>query len=187
MDQEREIKTKHLHCLTIEHGIIDTRMYFNINTEHITFNNAFYKSKGYRGTSGTNKDCSNWLGDKAETILMNMFDTVQKMPYDNPGYDFICGKGHKIDCKSRCLGKRDINTWTFPIHKNKTADYFLCLAFDNRNNMTPLHVWLIPGIILNDKDSVSISKSTINKWKQYEKSLDKVLVCCNTMKNIEGE
>ena len=105
------------------------------------------------------------------------------MPYGNPGFDFLCGLGFKIEVKSSCLRKNN-SIWTFNIRGNKIADYFLLLAFNNRKELDPLHVWLIPGKILNEKLNFGISnkENSIKKWHQYERELDKIIACCATMK-----
>jgi hypothetical protein len=110
----------------------------------------------------------------------------------NPGYDFICGKGFKIDVKSACTQTKiysqlrgkyyDTQIWSFGIKRNKTADYFLCLAFDDRTNLTPLHIWLLPGEKFNHLRSVAIRESTLGKWAEFEQPLEKVLLCCSKMK-----
>jgi hypothetical protein len=132
--------------------------------------------------SNKNKYCPDYLGCcVAETLLSNVFSTVIKTPRGNIGYDFICGKGFKIDVKSSCRDKN--NRWKFNIHKNKIADYFCCLAFDNRKSITPIHFWIIPGIELNDIICTTISKSTIKRWSDYEKPISKIISCCNTLKD----
>jgi hypothetical protein len=100
-----------------------------------------------------NKDCSLFLGvHVAERVLSNVFKNVQRMPQNNPGYDFICSKGYKIDVKSASLCKildkkhgSVIWRWNFHIRNNTIADYFLLIAFDDRENLNPMHVWLIKG------------------------------------------
>ena len=130
-----------------------------------------------------NKDCSSYLGVIAEQVLSKVYKDVQVMPYGNPGFDFICNKGYKIDVKSGCTRiNNKSNNWIFIIKKNKIPDYFLCLAFDNRNDINPLYYWLIPNHIVNDKVSIGISKSTINKWDEYKLDINKVIECCNNMR-----
>ncbi len=95
-----------------------------------------------------NKKCSSYLGvGIAERVLSHVFKNVELMPMSNPGYDFICNHGKKIDVKSSCryfhIGRSD--SWMFTINKNTSADYFLCIAFDDREHLNPEHVWLIPG------------------------------------------
>lgn len=129
-----------------------------------------------------NKECAQFLGIHiAERILRNSFKDVEMMPYGNPGYDFVCNKGMLVDGKSSCLGKN--GRWMFSIKRNTTADYFICLAFDNRMNLNTLHAWLIPGEKLNHLTGAVISPSTINKWKKYECDITKISACCDTMKN----
>ena len=113
------------------------------------------------------------------------------MPNNNPGFDFICNKGYKIDVKSSVLlkgGKRDKNLgWSFAINKNKIADYFLLIGFDNREDLNPLKLWLIPGNILNEQKGKHITniEKVLLKWKQYElnNELEKVIICCNKFKD----
>ena len=133
-----------------------------------------------------NKECPLFFGVHiAEHVLSHTFKNVQRMPMHNHGYDFICGGGYKIDVKSACL-RKTWNNWMFNINHNTIADYFLCLAFDNRGDLNPLHVWLIPGGVLNHLISTSISSSTIHKWDEYKLDISKVITCCNVMKG-KGE
>ncbi|MCK5027433.1 MAG: hypothetical protein KAS07_03365 [Candidatus Pacebacteria bacterium] len=123
----------------------------------------------------------------AERVLSKVFKDVQEMPYGYKGYDFICNKGKKIDVKSSCIyidkrGNRS-GTWSFCIKKNKIADYFLCIAFDNREDLNPLHIWLIPGHIVNHLKSAAIAESVISKWGEHRLDIDKVTACCGIMKD----
>ena len=133
-----------------------------------------------------NRECTVFLGvHVAENVLSKMFNDVEVMPYKNPGYDFICNKGKKIDAKSSCTRVRDgrSNSWAFGIKKNKIADYFLCLALDNREDLTPLHIWLIPSDEVNNNVKVSISESVIDKWDKYKLDIGNVTACCNEMRS----
>lgn len=179
-------KYKTLYCITEENIGTQIECSYNINTDHITITTGFYKNGGDYNKSKNNKFCPTYLGVIiAEKILSKIFKKVKVMPYNNCGYDFVCGKDYKIDVKSACKPRhgRYLDRWTFHIHKNKIADYFLCLAFDNRDDLNPQYLWLIPGNILNNNISITISKTTLDKWEQYEQPLDKVISCCNTMKN----
>lgn len=130
-----------------------------------------------------NKDCGSFLGCYvAEQVLSKIFKNVKIMPYANSGYDFICNRNLKIDVKSAATGDRN-SGWFFNIEWNKIADYFLLLAFNNRNDLIPEHLWLIPGEDINHRKGISISKSTISKWAKYEQSIDKVIACCNQMRD----
>ena len=130
---------------------------------------------------GETPNCSHFLGiHVAERVLSHVFKDVMRMPHNNPGYDFVCNKGKKIDVKSACM--RGAGGWAFDIRRNTTADYFLCLAFDNREDLTPLHVWLIPGSKFNRFKNASISISTINKWDEYQLDLSRISECCDTLR-----
>ena len=126
-------------------------------------------------------DSSVYLGIYiAERVLSNYFENIQRMPANFRGYDFICKNGHKIDVKSAVVGKN--KTWEFAFAKNKIADYFLCLAFDNRHNLNPQHLWLIPGRDVNNITGTSIGPSTLGKWEKYHVPLDKVINACDALK-----
>ena len=171
-------KKKSLHYITGIRYQIRTQLQYNTNTDHITIGNEFYKYK----TRPTNKNSTQYLGIIcAEQILDKVFKNAQRMPTNNSGFDFICNNGYLVDSKSACKHKRD-NNWNFHINKNKIADYFALLAFDNRDNTNPLHFWLIPGNIINNQIGISISESTISKWDKYRQDIDKVIKCCDILK-----
>lgn len=135
------------------------------------------------------KNCTLYLGVHiAEGILKNVFKQVVLMPFGNPGYDFICNKGLKIDVKSACIHyRREKEYWCFAINKNKIADYFLLLAFDNRQELKPLHLWLVPGNKLNTMGQLQVSKSRgIKRWIEYEQSIDKVIIECDTLRGVSN-
>jgi hypothetical protein len=60
----------------------------------------------------------------------------------------------------------------------------LCLAFDDRETLQPLHVWLIPGFEVNHLTAFAIPNSSwgILKWSIYEKPLDRVLQGCEMVR-----
>ena len=129
-----------------------------------------------------NKECSTYLGSIAETILSNMYNDVRVMPYGNHGFDIICNRDFMIDIKSSATGDK-LGYWTFRIKQNQMADYFLCIAFNNRDDLyNPAHLWMIPGRDVNHLTGLQISKTTVDKWCKYELSLDKLLSCCNNMR-----
>ena len=130
-----------------------------------------------------NKDCSLYLGVHiAERLLRHYFKDVEVMPHGNPGYDFICNRDKLIDSKSSCLNAN--GQWKFYIDRNVIADFFVCTAFDNREDLNVLHVWMIPGSVVNHLVSASIRPGTVRKWDQYKLDVDKVSSCCNTMKDV---
>ena len=121
-----------------------------------------------------NASCSSFLGVYiSEAVLSTVFNSVVRAPYGNIGYDFVCGKGLKIDVKSSCFHKK-INAWSFCTKKNKIADYFICLAFDSRINFIPVHIWIIPGSVVNHLSGFHIKSSYLEKWMEYEKPLGNI-------------
>lgn len=130
-----------------------------------------------------NRDCPVFLGVYiAENVLSLVFKDVKRMPYGNPGFDFICGGGYKVDSKSVCISKYR-PAWIFNIRKNKIADYFIFLAFNDRIALKPQHCWLVPSDIVNEKNSVYIAISAIDKWDKYKIDINKVIECCEEFKS----
>ena len=128
-----------------------------------------------------NKDSGVYLGVYVnERLIRHHFKNVKVMPFGYPGFDFICNKNMKIDAKSSCLHKN--GQWSFVIGRNITADYFLCVAYDNRDDLNIMHVWLIPGKDVNDHVNISIRPSTIHKWDKYIYDIEGFSACCNEMK-----
>ena len=146
--------------------------------------NKLRYNKGKCLPMSENKDCSAYLGVYiAERILPLLFDNVKKMPDGNPGFDFICSNGYKIDVKSACLSRHN-SRWVFLIKKNKIADYFFMVAFDNRENLNVIHIWLIKGdsviekttwnseeFIFNEKRAIDITvnNKSLERWIKYER------------------
>lgn len=102
------------------------------------------------------------------------------MRMGNPGYDFVCSRGYKIDVKSSTLHDE---RWQFDIKQNKIADFFLCMAFDTREDLKPMHLWLIPGNTVNSQKYITTGKNSVKKWSQWERPLDDVSACCNKLKD----
>ena len=159
--------------------------YYKNNKEKINKISNQYYIDNRDNSMSENKDCALYLGiHVAEQVLFNVFKNVKQMPNGNEGFDFICNKGMKIDVKSGTIHIYDtsLEHWLFRINKNEIADYFLCLAFDNREDLNPLHIWLIPAKYINHLVSLTISKSTIHKWDKYKLDVNKVIDCCSKMK-----
>ena len=134
-----------------------------------------------------NKECASYFGvHTLERVLKNSFDDVERMPYGNKGYDFICSKGKKVDAKGACKTKNR-NGWAFGIRKNTIAEYFCLVAFDNRKDLNPLYMWMIPGHVLNHLTVASISPSTLSKWDKYRKPIGKLSICCDDMRGNNGD
>ena len=128
-----------------------------------------------------NKECPAYLGiSVTEKLIYRYFRDAIRMRNGNPGYDIVCNRGKLIDVKSACLNTR--GGWYFTINHNMIADYFVLVAWDDRENLNILHVWLIPGNVLSHLKGTRISPSTVHKWSQYEKDVTKMIACCNAMK-----
>ena len=144
----------------------------------------YLRSKGVRPYN-ENPKCSQYLGiHVAERVLSLVFKDVVRMPMGNPGYDIICNRNKLIDIKCSTLHekKKNAKSWDFHIRHNTITDYFLCLAFDNRKDLTPLHAWLLPGSKFNQFVGISISQSTIHKWDEYALDMTRINQCCNAIR-----
>ena len=140
-----------------------------------------------------NKDCPAYLGvNIAEKILAHIFkkENVERMPYGHKGYDFICGKGKKVDVKSSSL--HSYYYWKFNIRNNKIAEQFLLLAFDERSeddkNLKPMRLWLVPSDIIIrgeefwNRETIQINNTPfgLREFEKYElkEGLEHLLECC---------
>ena len=151
----------------------------NIEKYKATYIRA-HRKQGQRPLN-ENKECSSYLGVYiAERVLSHVFKDVKRMPYGNPGYDVICNRDKLIDIKSSCIQKD--GRWSFTINHNTTADFFLCIAFDNREDLTPLHAWLLPGAKVSHLTGASISLNMVDKWDAYRLDLSKITTCCDIMR-----
>lgn len=139
------------------------------------------RKRGHRPFN-ENKECPMFLGIHiAERVLSHVFKNVERMPILNAGYDVICNHGKLIDIKSACA-RKDGKGWVFHINRNTIADFFLCLAFDTREDLNPLHAWLIPGSKLNHLTGAGISPGTIHKWDEHRLDTVNIEDCCNTIR-----
>lgn len=127
-----------------------------------------------------------------ENAVAKLYDESKRMPYFNPGYDIICPKGYKIDVKSTVLSR--YNTFGFAINKNKIADYFVLVAFNNIIELAPIHLWVvksdenIDGKMVNQLYKLAIinEQRYIDKYSKYEK-LDKLDILKNLCKEFGAE
>lgn len=98
-------------------------------------------NKGISFPMTENKDCSKYFGIHiAEKHVSSLFTNPIRMPHDNPGFDWICAKGQKIQHKARCL--YDSTKWNFRIGYNNIADYFMLSGWNNREDLEPIYLWL---------------------------------------------
>jgi hypothetical protein len=136
-----------------------------------------------------NKACSKYLGVViAETILSHEFPGFIRMPNDNPGYDYDCPKGFRVDVKSACISVSPYGTakWHYAIRKNKIPHFFLFVAFDNRTDLNLLYIWLIPGSLINTKTGIAIldTPEGLAKWSKYSRPLTNALNCCSQLRGL---
>jgi hypothetical protein len=152
----------------------------------VNWTEAFKRKRMFKCKSMSENDkCSSFLGVYiAERVLSKVFKDVKTMPYGHSGYDFVCNKGKKIDVKSACMKHRyDWSpSYSFVLRNNQIADYFLCIAFDNREDLNPLHLWLLPADIFNHLNTLSISESTLNKWDEYKLDISPTVKQCEQLK-----
>lgn len=152
------------------------------------------RHKGHK--TGNIPGCANFTGVHiAENILSKAFGTMIRAPIHAP-YDFICGKGLKIDSKCSVLSKHGTSVrWIFHINKNTTSNVFCLIALDNSiDNVAitpkPLYVWLVPGNDtienrkVNDRTRLSVSPNTVHKLDAYRRTdmEGKIIKCCNSLK-----
>ncbi|MCK4668289.1 hypothetical protein KAU33_16170 [Candidatus Dependentiae bacterium] len=142
------------------------------------------KQRGHKSMY-ENKNCAQYLGIViGERLCRHLFKNVQVMPTHNTGFDIICNKGEKIEIKTSCMclehGKYPY--WGFNIGRNKIADFFILVAFDNIEDLNPIHLWMIPGSEINNNSGKSIRPSTVHKWNQWERSIEEIQLCCNELK-----
>ena len=162
-------------------------VYYKSNKDYIRSrkNDWMHKTGRTRPLKLAN-DCGPYLGIYiAEQVISQYFENVQRSPMGTPGYDIICKNGYKIDVKSSCItNKKNTPGWVFNTRYNIIADYFVCLAFNNRYDLSPIHIWIIPNSNLMYKSSITITNSEkiLKKWSKYEKPIGKVIECCDLMK-----
>ena len=132
----------------------------NAYAKHLRDGNVEYRRRylrewryvnGIQVPMSENVDCAHYLGTYiaerkyGRIILPEIFGNIEReMPYGNPKYDFVVTGNIKIDIKSCCLRKlKGWIGWEPHIRFNNVTDYFVILAFDDRENLNLIHVWLI--------------------------------------------
>ena len=149
-----------------------------------------------------NKECTKYLGVhicENKEFLSKIINIVESMPENNPGYDVVCVRDKKVDVKCACLTV-DNSQWSFNIDNNKIADYFLMISFNDRENLSIMHIWLVKGdsviekttwnskeFIVNEMETIHVGKGnkSLKRWKKYEKTdiLDEAQKICDSFKN----
>lgn len=146
-----------------------------------------------------NEECTAWFGEFTENLMIQTFEDPIKMPYGNPGFDWKCKNGDKIDNKGRCLryDKRPgrSSSWIFQIEYNNIADWFILSAWDDRDSLTPLHVWafrkddMVRGRKFWRREGFGVTNTPealkeLEKWEVTDR-LDKLKELCNTSSGKE--
>jgi len=109
--------------------------------------------------------------------MIQTFEDPIKMPYGNPGFDWLCKNGAKIDNKGSCLCYIEVGSprWEFGIYYNNIADWFVLSAWDSRDSLNPLHVWIfnkndiVRGRKFWEREGFSIA-NTLKGLKEFKKS-----------------
>lgn len=141
-------------------------------------------SNGIQSPMEENTYCAHYLGtivaerQYGRIILPEMFGGIeQEMPYGNPSYDFLVKGNIKIDVKSCCL--REMKGWIGwepHVRFNNVTDYFVILAFDDRDNLNLIFVWsigkneIIRGNKFYMRDSIKITNTRrgVLEFKRFD-------------------
>jgi len=124
-----------------------------------------------------------------EEVAARYFKDPVRAPYGTPGYDLICRNGFKINVKLSTANKD--GRWVFALTNRSGAkcDFYLLIAMGSLDDLTPKHIWLIPPDVvigkskMCDKQSFSVAPSTVSKLAEFEKPIERLESCCNTMKS----
>jgi hypothetical protein len=167
------------------------KTYFrNHHADKLAYHRDYYANHREKWGSlpwNENKSCSHFLGGYAELVLSKEFSSIERMPFNNRGYDFKCSHNKRIDVKSSCRRnhgrKNESDFYQFTLRRNPTADAFLLLAFNNRKDLKPEHVWLVPASLVRHLMQLTITTTSesMAKWAQFERPLDHVNDCCGKL------
>jgi hypothetical protein len=176
-----------------------------------------YEYKRGLGSIEDNKDCGRYFGEYIERkyVFQIFEDPVPfEFPKDELGritdnrkpYDYLCCKGLKLKHISSCIreDKSHIQKLTgeklpyfaYAIRRNKIPDQFVLSAWDNRESLKPLFVWIIKGKEMfqtqisnkpfweRDTFTIYFNSKGINKMKKYEVTdkLEKLKEVCRLSK-----
>ncbi len=132
---------------------------FSSPTEYV--NNRNYIIGIYQGPESENKGCARYFGEYIEQkYVSQIFE--DPIPFKGPHcgqhcekkYDFECKNGFKVKHIASCVridnyhvsySGDPIPYWGYLIRKNNVPDYWILSAWDNRESLEPLYVWIING------------------------------------------
>ena len=128
-----------------------------------------------------------FYGTLAEKMVSDVFG-YKRMPFTNLGYDVLDEHGHTIDIKNSCLGAGGYTKcgWNYCIKCNKQPEYFILVALDGRKSLTPMHIWKVPGHIINQKKCLYISKTDHPQWDRYELPIAALRIAYEKWKENNG-
>ncbi len=163
-------------------GCKNRRDYENKCVQNSGYKDCNDRQRKYRYNNRTdmpmsdNDECSSYFGIHiAENYIAKTFEDPVMMPINNRWYDWICKKGQKIEHKAACLRKKGTGFgWPFShINFNRIADYFVFSAWDNRDNLIPMHIWIfyrediVRGYKFWNRQNIWISNNIIG-LKEFE-------------------
>jgi len=171
----------------------------NENDRYKVYKNDWKRNKRYNTGEqvpmSENPYCAKWFGEFiAENYVMKTFEDPIKAPPNNPGFDWTCNKGQKIQHKARCLEIANTSEgWGFPIRRNHIPDYFILSGWKDRESLEPLFIlifhrdemirgapfWMRPSFWITNKPeyiryfSDHDVKDKLEKLKEYIKEFKK--------------
>lgn len=190
---------------TLNRDDFNTRLeYANARAQRLGYKDEADYAKRKRWDRGVQrpieeaKDCPAYFGVCiGEKYVSRTFDNPKMMPYGNPGYDWECKNGLKIQLECRCLSD---NLWFNQQFKfthidyNKVADVFILSGWKDRESLEPLLVLafkkddIVRGEPFWMRDSLSITNSPegLAEFKDFEVTnrLDKLKEMCKDIKKI---
>lgn len=139
-------------------------------TEKMSASNIGIQSKlGWRApeevrqkmSAGANRRGTQELGiDITNQIFQDLYPRADFISCAHR-YDFILG-GKKIDVKGAVFSK---GRWAYAIQKNRIADVFFLMAFDENYDL--LRMWCVPSDEISHLTGITISEGTFKRWERY--------------------
>lgn len=191
---------------TLKRSDFKTRLeYANTQAQRLGFKDEAERAKINRWKRGVQrpieeaKDSGPYFGICiGEKYISKTFDNPKMMPYGNPGYDWICKNGLKIQLECRCLCDNTCSPGANPQFKfthidyNKVADVFILSGWKDRESLEPLFVLafkkddIVRGEPFWMRNSLSITNSPggLAEFKDFEvtNKLDKLKEMCKDIK-----
>ena len=183
MNNPTNIRRKDMRKSIENAGCMTSKEYLDKCAQKLGFKNCAERVREHSHEIGKNipiefrEDCGIYFGEFTENLMIQTFEDANKMPYGNPGFDWTCKRGDKIDNKGACLIYKQGHSpfWEFYIGNNSIADWFILSAWDNRDSLNPLHVWafrkndLVRGRKFCDFNIFSITDNNQESLKKLEK------------------